>query len=631
VTLRARLTAAFLTVVLGPVLLGAIFVGGTVAAVTRDRAAARLDLATTAVRTSVNALCGRLRAAATTAALLNVAGRGPESAVANRLATTVVIASADGDTTAVAGPPPPARWADCAGTGPSEPLGIGVRIEIRDRDGTLRGYAVAIESLDGDLVRALSRASGASVGLAPEKSTPGEARRTLDPEPGQPLPLALSVTQEPLSRLYAGLVLVVALAGAAAVLVAWWLARTTARPLSELSEAVERVAAGDFHTRVPVRSGDEVGRLAETFNRMTREMRGYVRALTASRDQLRGHLALLGETLSSTHDLPRILEVILSSARAATGAQAGVIMLFDPTSRMLVAQCAEGSADLADLRLRPGDGLLGAVAVSGVPRKGRNAPRPAGPEPACRSYIAVPFAAPAHAEDPDTARGVLALYDRHGAEEFDDTDVVMLQRFATQAAVALDNVRVHEQAQRLSLTDPLTGLFNYRYLTESLRREVERAARFGRTLSVLALDLDHFKDVNDRFGHAAGDVVLAEFARRVRGLIREVDFAFRRGGEEFVILLPETDASGASSLARRLGAGLRRVPVAVGGDLLVPVTVSMGIAVYPGHGWTGPEVLDAADTALYAAKASGRDTYRVAGVPAGASGGAKPPRQSRGG
>ena len=182
------------------------------------------------------------------------------------------------------------------------------------------------------------------------------------------------------------------------------------------------------------------------------------------------------------------------------------------------------------------------------------------------------------------ALGVLALYDRLGADEFDDDDLATLRTFAGHAAVAVDNVRVHEEAQRLSLTDPLTGLWNYRYLRESIRREVERASRFGRMLSVLALDLDRFKDVNDTYGHAAGDTVLAEFARRVRGEIREVDLAFRQGGEEFVLLLPETDARGAAIVAERLGAAVRDTPIAVeayAGPVLV--TVSVGIAVYPGQ------------------------------------------------
>ena len=200
--------------------------------------------------------------------------------------------------------------------------------------------------------------------------------------------------------------------------------------------------------------------------------------------------------------------------------------------------------------------------------------------------------------------------------------MVALRTFAGHAAVAVDNVRVHEEAQRLSLTDPLTGLWNYRYLKESIRREVERASRFGRMLSVLALDLDRFKEVNDGYGHAAGDAVLAEFAQRIRGALREVDLAFRQGGEEFVVLLPETDARGAATVAERLGAAVRETAIAIKPHLgalaparaLLSVTVSIGVAVYPHHATTGSRVLDAADGALYAAKAAGRDTFRVAAV-----------------
>ncbi|HET6479573.1 MAG TPA: sensor domain-containing diguanylate cyclase, partial [Actinoplanes sp.] len=207
--------------------------------------------------------------------------------------------------------------------------------------------------------------------------------------------------------------------------------------------------------------------------------------------------------------------------------------------------------------------------------------------------------------------GVLALYDRVGGDPFDDSDLHTLRTFAGQAGVAVHNVRLHEEAQRLSMTDPLTGLWNYRYLRESLRREVERASRFGRMLSVLALDLDHFKDVNDTYGHAAGDAVLGEFARRIRVGLREVDVAFRQGGEEFVVLLPETDAYGGVIVAERLGAAVRARPVTVDG-VQIPISVSVGVAVYPEHGENSPQVLAAADRALYAAKNAGRDTYRLA-------------------
>jgi diguanylate cyclase (GGDEF)-like protein len=170
-----------------------------------------------------------------------------------------------------------------------------------------------------------------------------------------------------------------------------------------------------------------------------------------------------------------------------------------------------------------------------------------------------------------------------------------------------------QETLQLSLTDPLTGLGNVRQLGDALRRESERATRFGRTLGVLALDLDHFKEVNDRYGHRAGDAVLVEFAQRVRRAVREVDLTFRQGGEEFVILLPETDVAGSLTAARRIGEAIRESPIPLGNND-ISVTVSVGVAVFPRHARTAAGIVDAADAALYAAKHAGRDTFALADV-----------------
>ncbi|MFD2766827.1 diguanylate cyclase [Micromonospora eburnea] len=683
-TLRGRLTAAFLAVVLGPVLLGAFFVGSMMSAVDRSRSTERLGLAAAAVRTSVDALCQQLRAAADAVALVADPAARPRAAdqvVRRGLAAAVRITDHAGRTGYATPGDPGGPWQDCTGEPPvAGPVrALAAQVQLRDAAGTDLGTVAAAQPVDPAFVARLAAVAGVAVTLLDDPSggdqvtetTGGRYVRRLGPSSGQPLPLVLSVPGERPPGRYAALAGAVVLAAALAVLAAGRLARVTTRPLVELAGAVDRVAHGDLTARVPVRSRDEIGRLARAFNRMTRETGSYVAALTSSRDQLRGHLAVLGDTLASTHDLQRILRVILHSAIAATGARAGAVLLLDGDG-VLVGRCVEGldgrwpTADRSDpptLRVPVGTGVVGTVAATGEPLRGRWEPAdaPTG-EPTCETYIAVPFAAPGAAElagrggpdrpghppagGPDPASGppggapeppeagpaprrdlessgsgalgVLALYDRLGADEFDDDDLFTLRTFAGHAAVAVENVRVHEEAQRLSLTDPLTGLWNYRYLRESIRREVERANRFGRMLSVLALDLDRFKEVNDTWGHAAGDAVLVEFARRVRGEIREVDLAFRHGGEEFVVLLPETDARGATIVAERLGAVVRDQPVPVdghGGTLRVPVTVSIGIAVYPDHAATGQQVLDAADDALYAAKSAGRDGYQVARVP----------------
>lgn len=671
-TLRARLTAAFLTVVAGPVLVGAYLVGSAVTSIDRSRSADRLAVAATTVRTAVDTLCQQLRTAAEVVALAADQAITARQAVDRGLAAAVRITDLGGQVLHTTTPLPAAPWRDCADRTPADapPGALAARVELRDATGAARGAVTAAQPVDPAFVARMAVLTGAAVtlldgpdpasrfrhttesagvreavlgavgGLEDEQvvgTDDGRYLRRVGPSDGQPLSLVLSVPSDRPPSLYAVLVAAVLLAALLAVVVAGRLARATSRPLVELAGAVDRVARGDLTARVPVRGRDEIGRLAGAFNRMTRETGTYVAALTSSRDQLRGHLEVLGDTLASTHDLQRILRVILHSAIAATGARAGAVLLVDPGG-LLVAQATEGleapAGEPGPVRVPLAD-LVGAVTVSGEARRGRVEPTAApSAEPPCRTYIAVPFAAPRDggvpwADSPSprpggppsgaapATFGVLALYDRLGGEDFADDDLVTLRTFAGHAAVAVDNVRVHEETQRLSLTDPLTGLWNYRYLRQSLRREVERATRFGRMLSVLALDLDRFKHVNDTHGHAAGDRVLVEFARRIRGEIREVDLAFRLGGEEFVVLLPETDAVGAATVAERLGAAVRDTPIAVGGlaaPVLVPVTVSIGVAVHPDHGGTGQEVLNAADEALYAAKASGRDTCRVAGV-----------------
>jgi two-component system, cell cycle response regulator len=681
VTLRARLTAAFLAVVLGPVLLGAVFVGVTTTTVNRSRSLDRLDLAASALRSQIDALCQRLAAAAQSAAVGSAGGqdrRGAQRVLDDGLADTVYLIDAAGRPLITLPDGPVASWADCAsGADPGAASAVAAKVPMRDASGQIIGYAYAAQRLDARLVDRLAAASGASVTVLDEGSplstepadratgivatavtlASGRVGRTgdggyvrrLPTGPGQPLPLAVSIPYRGQGGLFLLLALVVALAGLLTVAVARWLARGTTRPLADLATAATRVAGGDLATRVPVQTRDEVGRLGDAFNRMTRETQAYVAALTASRDQLRGQLGLLGDTLSSTHDLQRMLRVILRTAIAATSARAGVVLLAEEGGgATLVGQCGQGLAERGagdwPLRLPLGAGLIGAVAQTGESRHGRldrDEPALAPGEPRGETYIAVPFAT-RHPPGVDGAehevRGVLALYDRLGTDEFDDADQVTLHTFATQAAIAVENVRIHEEAQRLSHTDPLTGLYNYRMLRDSLRREVERANRFGHRLCVLVLDLDRFKEVNDSYGHAAGDAVLAEFARRLRAEVREVDLAFRQGGEEFVLLLPETDTLGGITLAERLGNAMRgsamsvtarripdevrrqspvgRQPDGPARTLRIPVTVSIGIAVFPDNGATGAAVLDAADDALYAAKADGRDTYRVAGTPA---------------
>jgi diguanylate cyclase (GGDEF)-like protein len=192
--------------------------------------------------------------------------------------------------------------------------------------------------------------------------------------------------------------------------------------------------------------------------------------------------------------------------------------------------------------------------------------------------------------------------------ELADEDANVIDDTVTQAAPVLANMKNLAIAEAQASTDSLTGLANRRSVQDTVRRMVAQSARTGAPLAVLAIDIDHFKRINDRFGHDRGDDVLAAFAQTLSSTLRASDFAGRQGGEEFVALLPDTDLSGAMTAAENLRAAVEAMDV-LGGD---PVTASFGVAVMPEDGSEGQALLRQADRALYAAKANGRNRVETA-------------------
>jgi diguanylate cyclase (GGDEF)-like protein len=183
---------------------------------------------------------------------------------------------------------------------------------------------------------------------------------------------------------------------------------------------------------------------------------------------------------------------------------------------------------------------------------------------------------------------------------------------ADQLALALANLRLRENLRDLSVRDPLTGLFNRRYLSESLGRELGRSQRRNLPLSVLAFDLDHFKDFNDSYGHGAGDAILVAFARILQSHSRSEDIACRQGGEEFVLIMPEMELAIAQRRANEFLASMSSMKVMHEGQLLPALTTSIGLAVFPQHGLAPDALLVQADQALYLAKSRGRNQVAVA-------------------
>jgi diguanylate cyclase (GGDEF)-like protein len=178
---------------------------------------------------------------------------------------------------------------------------------------------------------------------------------------------------------------------------------------------------------------------------------------------------------------------------------------------------------------------------------------------------------------------------------------------ADHIALTVANLKLRETLRHLSIRDPLTGLFNRRYMEESLERELRRADRKGTSVGIIMIDIDHFKRVNDTYGHEAGDTVLREMGVLLQRHIRGSDIACRYGGEEFTLILTDSPLSVAQHRAEHLREEIKELHIEYRGQDLGTITLSMGVAAFPQHGATEEALLQAADLALYRAKAEGRD------------------------
>jgi len=225
------------------------------------------------------------------------------------------------------------------------------------------------------------------------------------------------------------------------------------------------------------------------------------------------------------------------------------------------------------------------------------------------TYLCIPILAQGE------ALGILHFQATDEAPVMADAELSFKTTFAGQVGLSVANIRLREALRAQSIKDPLTGLYNRRYLTEMLDREIRRAARAEQSLGILMLDLDHFKKFNDTYGHDAGDTVLREAASFLTKSIRIEDIVCRFGGEEFVVILPTADLNASQARAERIRSKLRKLTVLHQGQSLGMITVSVGVAALPQHGTSPKELLDAADAALYRAKREGRDRVVVADPP----------------
>jgi two-component system cell cycle response regulator len=650
-TLRTRLALVLVALVLVPLVAAAVLVLYAVPRAAADRTDSLVLGARSAVTNDINNMCEQVATAAV------VAGRAlsaetptvaTRQVVADGLADWASMVDNRGTVVASAGAINSGfitdPWSDCTrGEAGGPALSTEREVVVADRPelsavraassidsrsldemrGRLGFSADVVLLLDGAVVAATSDTT-TDLSLAPEivDMSPAEGGVvTLDgvtaavapATAGMPFDVVVAAPSPGAGLLVQTVFLVALVAVVVAVVAAVAIARDLTGPLEDVTEAAEAVASGDLTKSIDVRRFDEVGRLARAFNHMTDELLTYVTELEGSRDALKANYDRLGDALSATLDLDTLVPVVLETAMTSAGAEAGLVMLGDEHGGLtLQAEHGMRTRSLAvPDAVVVGQGLLGSVAASGLTVRGEIAAsgelRPGPAEPQSGPILAVALRRPPH------VFGVIALFAPSESSRFDDAAESALEALAGPASIAVENVMLHDEATRASTIDQMTGVWNYRYLMNSLNREVERAHRFDRSLSVLMLDLDHFKRVNDNYGHPRGDTVLREFAARVQAEVREVDTLARYGGEEFAVVLPETSATGAKNLADRICAAVRAEPfTADGTEIPLSVTVSIGCAVYPEHGATSRDLIHAADRALYSAKEGGRDRWSMA-------------------
>ena len=206
-----------------------------------------------------------------------------------------------------------------------------------------------------------------------------------------------------------------------------------------------------------------------------------------------------------------------------------------------------------------------------------------------------------------------AVRERARSRRFDDAEVETLEILAAPLAAAIANVGRAMEAERLSQTDDLTKLHNSRFMRQCLISEIKRARRYGSTVSAVFLDLDDFKEVNDRRGHLVGSHVLVEMAAVILQSVRDTDIVARYGGDEFVVIIPETAAADAQRVAERVRAGIARYEFTGGHENLhLSLTASFGVASFPEHAQSPQQLIIAADTAMYEAKAASKNCVRLA-------------------
>jgi diguanylate cyclase (GGDEF)-like protein len=406
---------------------------------------------------------------------------------------------------------------------------------------------------------------------------------------------------------------VIATASLSLPLLSLYLSRYVTRPILTLHKGVQAIGSGALGHRVTVKTGDELEALAGGFNDMAASLEEAKKELDRRILEL-FTLYNVSKVLNTTFETEQLLLKLVTDISKNLDIHRVMIMLIDErTQELYTASFTDFEKEgLKEVRRKVGEGLYGLIAQTGMGRLIKdvdtelNLPKEDILSPDIRSIIAVPFGRR------NKVLGLLCAFkDRPGMFEWHDLE--LFRAVAEHVAIALENARLYHETKMQAITDGLTGLYNHRFFREHLEVEVERTERYGHKLSLIILDIDHFKHYNDTHGHPQGDEILRDMAKLLRKNVRESDFACRYGGEEFSLILPETSKEAALSLAERIREAIRQHPFPHRETQpMGAITVSIGVSAFPDDCKDMERLIKKADDALYRAKAEGRNRVAAA-------------------
>ena len=325
----------------------------------------------------------------------------------------------------------------------------------------------------------------------------------------------------------------------------------------------------------------------------------------------------VGKTLASTLDPQRILQAIMEKISDLFQPDTWSLLMVDEKTQELYFEIAigAGASTLKDVRMKLGEGIAGWVAAHGEPVLVEDVKR----DPHfssridelthsdTRSIVCVAI------KGRERILGVIELVNCLGRESFSADDIPILMNLADYAAIALENARYIQRIHELTITDDCTALYNARHLNFVLDAEIYRSSRYGFEFSVVFIDLDRFKQVNDTHGHLIGSKLLWSIGDLLKCNLRMIDHGFRYGGDEFVVLLPQTSKLDALHVVQRVRKLLNSTVYFVEEGLNIKVTASFGVASFPADGRTRKEILHMADEAMYLVKNTTRNNIALAG------------------